>query len=260
MSKYRIERAGFPVRTFWVWGLIVIFLLQAVGCATIPDAIENRKLYIGAKMSNSIFLDPVRRSKLKTIYVEVRNTSQLEKFNPRILEGELESRLKQKGYTVARSAEKAGYILQVNIRYFDFHKRTGAHEIAGTGAVATGVGVASALADSGKYVEALIAGALAASVGYVGGALIGNMIQIRTFAGVVDLQIMEQLPKPVIHKVTTRAAQGEATTVEVTEKRSSNYQIYRNHIAVTATKTNLTEEEAVNAVLAKLAHEISEIF
>ena len=246
-------------KRFLVWVMLGIYVFGIWGCATIPSAIEHRQLYVGAKMSHSIFLDPVKKARLKTVYVEVKNTSQLEKFQPEILKSLLESRLAGKGYRITNDPTQAGYILQVNVRYFDYYRETGAREGAGVGAVAAGVGAASAVSSSDDP-KVLIAAALAASLGYVGGAFVGSMISINTFAGVVDLQIMEKTEGPIEQKITSRVQQGESTIIETKQVRESDYQIYRNSVAVTATKTNLKEEEAVRAVMGKLAHEIAGIF
>lgn len=244
-------------RKYYALFLLFLFLvgLMASGCSTIPEAIENRKLYIGAKMSEPIFLDPVKKARLRTIYVEVRNTSQLQKLNPTLLRKAIEEKLREKGYTIVSNPLDAGYIVQVQVRYFDFLKeKTGTKEGAAAGAI---VGGGAALSGDA---EKLILAALAAGVGYTGGALVGSLVSINTFAGYVDLQIMERSEKPIKKEIVTEARQGTETVIRTKQTEETSYQIYRNGIAVTVTKTNLSEEEAVAAIIDKLSHEIAGIF
>jgi starvation-inducible outer membrane lipoprotein len=41
--------------------LILFFIFQITGCATIPEAIEYRNLYTNYKMSDTIFLDVTKK-------------------------------------------------------------------------------------------------------------------------------------------------------------------------------------------------------
>ena len=244
---------------FLVFFLLVSGIISFLsGCATVPEAIENRKLYVGAKMEEPMFLDPIRKRELRTIYVEVNNTSQLEKFRPEVLKKQIEEKLAGKGYRIVNDPREAGYIVQVNARYFDFFRKTGTKEGAATGAVAAGAGTLAAT--GADDTDDLIIAAVAATAGHIGGAFVGSMISINTFAGVVDLQILERAPKPITQEIQTNLKQGTSTSIKSKEKVQTNYRTYRNRIAVTAVKTNLKEEEASPAIMAKLAHEIAGFF
>jgi len=231
--------------------------LQLVACATIPEAIEYRNLYTNYKMSDTIFLDVTKKAKLRNVYVDVRNTSQLQEVNTMELKQAIEERLKGKGYNVLATPENADYILQVNVLYFDYYRKTGAKDGAMTGAL---VGGAAGFGAGGRDVEALILAAIGAGVGYVGGALVGSAIKIETFAGVVDIQIQEKADKPVGGKIVTQAKQGTATTIQTEQELQSQYQIYRTKLAVTATQTNLKRDVAGKEVTMKLAEQIAGIF
>lgn len=234
-----------------------VFALQLVGCATIPEAIEYRQLYTNYKMSDTIFLDITKKAKYRNVYVDVRNTSQLQEVNPEALKQVITEKLRAKGYNVISDPTGADYILQVNILYFDYYRKTAAKEGAVEGALVGGL--AGGLA-GGRDVEALILAALGAGAGYLGGALIGSAIKIETFAGVVDIQIMEKADNPVVGKIVTQAKQGSSTTLQTEQTYQSQYQTYRTKLAVTATQTNLKRDVASQEVTEKLSQQIAGIF
>ncbi len=240
-------------------GAVAVALsLQIVGCATIPEAIEYRNLYTNYKMSDTIFLDSVKKMKNRNIYVDVTNTSQFKEVDTSALKRAIAERLAGKGYRLMEDPQAADYILQVNVLYFDYFRKTGARDVAGAGAI--GGAIAGGLAGSGDDVRALILAALGAGAGYVGGALVGSAIKIETFAGVVDIQIQEKSENPVTGRVVTNAPQGTATIIQIEQKYTSNYQIYRTKLAVTATQTNLKREEAAARITEMLALQIAGIF
>jgi hypothetical protein len=234
-----------------------VFALQLVGCATIPEAIEYRQLYTNYKMSDTIFLDITKKAKYRNVYVDVRNTSQLQEVNPEALKQVITEKLRAKGYNVISDPTSADYILQVNILYFDYYRKTAAKEGAVEGVLVGGL--AGGLA-GGRDVEALILAALGAGAGYLGGALIGSAIKIETFAGVVDIQIMEKADNPVVGKIITQAKQGTSTTLQTEQTYQSQYQTYRTKLAVTATQTNLKRDVASQEVTEKLSQQIAGIF
>jgi len=237
--------------------LLAILIFQLSGCATIPEAIEHRDLRVGLKMTDTIFLDPVKKAQNRTIYVEVRNTSDLQEVNPEMVKSRLVEKLKAKGYQIVENPLDAGYILQINILYMDYYRKTGAREGALTGAV---VGALAGAGAGGRDVEALILAAAGAALGYVGGAVIGAAIKIETYAGVIDVQVQEKTDKPVVGELRTEAKQGTSTTLITTQEVKTNYQTYRTRIAATAVKTNLKKEEAAPVIAEKLATQVAEIF
>jgi len=245
-------------KLFLTYLLLAILIFQLSGCATIPEAIEHRDLRVGLKMTDTIFLDPVKKAQNRTIYVEVRNTSDLQEVNPEMVKTRLVEKLKAKGYKIVENPLEAGYILQINILYMDYYRKTGAREGALTGA-AVGA-LAGAGAGGGRDVEALILAAAGAALGYVGGAVIGSAIKIETYAGVIDVQLQEKTDKPVVGELRTEAKQGTSTTLVTTQEVKTNYQTYRTRIAATAVKTNLKKEEAAPVIAEKLATQVSEIF
>lgn len=244
-------------KIFLTYFLIFLLIFQLSGCATIPEAIEHADLRVGLKMTDTIFLDPVKKMQNRSIYIEVRNTSDLQEVDTNLVKTRLTEKLRAKGYEIVDNPLKAGYILQVNILYMDYYRKTGAKEGALTGAVVGGIAGASA---GGGDVEALILAAAGAALGYVGGAIVGSMIRIETYAGVIDVQVMEKTDKPVVGELKTEAKQGSATTLITSQEVKTHYQTYRTRIAATATKTNLKKEEAAPVIAERLATQVSEIF
>jgi len=242
---------------FMVCFLSLMLVVQIMGCATIPEAIEYRNLYTNYKMSDTIFLDVMKKQKYRNIFIDVRNTSQFQEVDTEALKNAIAERLAEKGYNILSSPSGADYILQVNVLYFDYFRKTAAKEAAGEGAIAAGLAGGAA---GGDDTTALILAALGAGAGYVGGALVGSAIKIETFAGVVDIQIMERTEKPVRGKIVTEASQGSATTIKTEQEYESNYQIYRTKLAVTATQTNLKRKEAAREIIRMTAKQIAGIF
>lgn len=240
-----------------IGGLAVALSLQLMGCATIPEAVEYRNLYTNYKMSDTIFLDVMKKMKYRDVYVEVKNTSQFQEVDTNALRNLIAENLTAKGYNIVTDPSKADYVLQVNVLYFDYYRKTSAKEGATEGAIAGGLGGAAA---GGGDTDALILAALGAGAGYVGGALVGSAVKIETFAGVVDIQIMEKADKPVTGKIVTNASQGSATTIQTEQEYQSDYQIYRTKLAVTATQTNLKREEAAQKITDMIAKQIAGIF
>ncbi|MDW8095096.1 MAG: complement resistance protein TraT, partial [Caldimicrobium sp.] len=241
----------------WAKILAVLLIFQLSGCAIIPEAIEHRDLRVGLKMTDTIFLEPTKKAQNRDLYVEVRNTSELQEVSTDLVKNLLVSRLKNKGYRITDDPTKAGYILQINILYMDYYRKTGAKEGALTGAAVGGLAGAMA---GGRDLDALILAAAGAALGYVGGAIIGSAIKIETFAGVIDVQIQERTDKPVVGELRTEAKQGTATTLITRQEVQTQYQTYRTRIAATAIKTNLKREEAAPVIAEKLAVQVSEIF
>ena len=119
--------------------LSIVFAFQSMSCATIPEAIEYRNFYTNYKMSDTIFLDVMKKQKYRNIFIDVRNTSQFQEVDTEALKNAIAERLAEKGYNILSSLSGADYILQVNILYFDYFRKTAAKEAAAKGTIADGV-------------------------------------------------------------------------------------------------------------------------
>jgi len=236
--------------------ILLIASLQLTGCGHVVTAIEHSDMQVKLKMTDTIFLDPVSKAKNRTVFVAVNNTSDLQEVDTGMLQSLIAGRLTAKGYQVVQDPSQAGYIIQANVLYMDYYRKTGTHEGALTGAVVGGG--AGYLA--GRNDTAIALGLIGALVGGLGGALIGKAIKVETYAGVVDIELREKTDKPVTGQMVTNAQTGSATTIQTKQEINTNWQIYRTKIACTAQQTNIDKNEAARAIAEKIATQIGGIF
>jgi hypothetical protein len=203
--------------------LLLICGLYLSSCSPIISSIEHASLDTDVKFSESIFLTPSKdRNK---IYVRVTNTSGNHNLD---FKEKLIGYLTGGGYKLVDSPEKADYELYANILFVDDAKKFKAEEGAWQGSAIGALGGAAAISPD-------IAGAVAGwAVGAATGAATGLLLPVKTFAGVVDLQI--------------------------TEKRGGGLGVNRLQVAVKATQTRLDEVKAAHIISDKLAEQISALF
>ncbi len=239
---------------FKLIALVVLVVFFTTGCAHMITAIEHSDLKTKVKMTDTIFLDPVKLAKAKAIFVLVRNTSEMQEIDFTNL---LKQKLQQKGYTITDDPDKAGYMVIANVLYMDYYRQTGTREGGVEGALA-GAGAGALIGQSRDTSIAL--GLIGGVVGGIGGALLGKAIKIETYAGVIDVEVREKADNAVTGKLVTNAPQGSATTLQTEQKVETNYQTYRTKIIATAQRTNLDKAEAAAAVSEKLATQIAGLF
>lgn len=246
---------GFP-RVITIF-ISLVFLVQLTGCGQVINAIEHSDMQVKLKMTDTVFLDPVKKAKLKTVYVAVNNTSDMQEVDTGMLQNLIASRLSAKGYQIVSDPDQAGYIIQANVLYMDYYRQTGTKEGALEGAL-VGAGSGALIGQSRDTSIAL--GLIGGLVGGIGGALVGKALKIETYAGVVDIQIQEKSDKPVTGQIVTNAAQGSATTIQTKQDINSNWQIYRTKIVCTAQQTNIDKNEAARAIAERIAQQIGGMF
>jgi starvation-inducible outer membrane lipoprotein len=76
--------------------VMVSFILNLSGCATIPTAIEYSDLQVKVKMTDTIFLDPILKAKHKKVFLSVANTSDLQEIDPTVLKNALPKNLSKR--------------------------------------------------------------------------------------------------------------------------------------------------------------------
>ncbi len=242
-------------RIFYFFTVLASFALLASSlssCSTVASGIEHAHLDVQAKMSNTIFLNPVRPDQ-KTIFVEFRNTSQVPMPD---LKQEIISALTQKGYTLVQDPYKAEFWLQGNVLYMGEQKKhmTMAGMLAGGyGGALTGLAFGSGYGKLG----AVGAGSL---VGSAIGALAGAAIHVDTYIGVVDIQIKQKVNGTVTKQVNSNLQNGIGTKVKIKYNTTVQYQAYRTRIGVQATQTNMNLKKATPIIESKLAQEITGLF
>ena len=85
--------------------------MSLVGCAATQTMISKKDLNVQTKMSETIFLEPVRPDK-KIAFVQVKNTSDKPELD---INDQVVAAIASKGYTIVKDPDKANYLIQANI-------------------------------------------------------------------------------------------------------------------------------------------------
>ncbi|WP_199039814.1 MULTISPECIES: complement resistance protein TraT [unclassified Dyella] len=236
--------------------LLAVALISLGGCAAGSVAISKRNLDVQNKMSETVFLTP---SATKTVYVDVRNTSDKPNFN---FGAQLKASLQGRGYTLVDDPEAAQYQLQANILQVGQVSQTAAQAatVTGFGSPLDGAiaGAATAAALNGN-----LSGRSIGAVGIAAGAadfIASNMVKDVYFSAVVDVQVSERTKGPVHVNGEQNLKQGTSGGDRVTYDEQTNYKRYRTRVISTANKVNLKWDEAEPVVLGGLTQSISGLF
>ena len=201
------------------------------GCAATSMAISKKNLDVQTKMNKTLWLNPVPDSK-KTIYINLRNTSDKSQFNL----NQIRSKLQAKGYRITTSPYKAHYWLQVNIL------KVGRSSVsAAQAAYGSGPGSALGGAAVGAATGALIAPASPRA--WLGAGLAGAAVGLIANSAVKDVTYVA------------------ITDIRISERKSRHhYQHYARRVVSTAEKVNLKFEQAFPALEKGLIDSISGVF
>ncbi|MCK9336311.1 MAG: complement resistance protein TraT [Arcobacteraceae bacterium] len=247
----------------------VLASLLLGGCAT-------TELQTSAKMTQSIFINPVAKSK-RTIFVASRNTSG-QNIN---LENKILNNIESKGYKVVEDPEQATYILMINVLYCDKKMENNA---AG-GAAAAGIAGASVGAYNSNSGGSIAGATIGAAV--VGG-LLAKLTEDTIYQMQVDILIREKANGKVITLNTNTSGQasvndeqkagfmntfaGSVKNVDATGNLNSNlnnantqqYETdfieHKTMLFAEATKMKLTLSEAIPILEDKISSQISGLF
>jgi len=252
MGKYQIFSKRVKIHYFILAASILFLTSYLTSCTNTMSAVEHKNLETSAKMSNTIFLNPVSPEH-KTIFVQVKNTSDA----PINFQNLIIQKLEAKGYKVVHDPYKAHYWLQSNVLYVGVEKK----HLTATGALVGGFGgglIGSAFGSGRGKIATTGAGAL---IGSGLGMLAGAAIHVDKYMGVVDIQVKEKVRKGTVQAQTqSNMQQGIGTAYSSTHKSTSQYKAYRTRIAVEATRTNLNLAEAIPVLDDKLSSETAGIF
>jgi len=235
--------------------LVLVALIVLSGCAGTIKAIENTGMTTKVKMSDAVMLDPMNLEKNRSIYVRVANTSEMQEL---AFAQMLKDQLTSKGFKIVQNPSEAGYMIQAQVLYMS-HVKDGsmtadAAAAGGAGGMLFGSSIGSGF--RGNAGASLVGGI----IGSVGGALIGKLVHVDTFLGVVDVQIKEKVEGGVSGTTTADVKTGSATTTHTTRAIQSDYIEYRTRIAASATQTNIDKVQAAAVLSDKLATQISGLF
>ncbi|MEI2684201.1 complement resistance protein TraT [Erwinia aphidicola] len=223
------------------------------GCSAMGTAIKKRNLDVKTQMSQTVWLEP---SSEKTVYIQVRNTSDKDMSNLQTL---LAQDMRTKGYTVTASPDAAYYWIQANVlkaEKMDLRTAQGllgsGYEGAATGA-ALGAGITAYNSNSGGAI--LGVGLAAGLAGMAADALVEDV----NFTMVTDLQISERSKATVTTDNVAALRQGTSGVKVQTSSEEGNRMKYQTRVVSNANKVNLKFEEAKPVLEAQLAKSVANI-
>ncbi len=240
-------------RNFFLTALIML-AVSLSGCGAIHTMVKKRNLDVQTKMSETIFLEPRKKSD-RIIYVSIKNTSDKD-LN---VKKKIIAKLKENGFKLTSDPAKAKYMLQANILQCgksDLRTANSALD-AGFGGAVVGATVAGAAGASGRGMAG--AGLLGGLASVIGDAMVDDTF----FAMITDLQVRERpgAGEKVEQYGETNASQG--TSSRVRQKVSGgkiNWKTYRTRVMSTANKANLKFSEAKPKLEKGLIRSVAGIF
>jgi len=223
------------------------------GCSAMTTAIKKRNLEVKTQMSQTVWLEP---SSQKTVYIQVRNTSDKDMSDLQTLIGK---DLIAKGYQLSNSPDTAYYWVQANVlkaEKMDLRETQGFLSNGYEGAVgAAGLG-AGISAYNGNSGGAILGVGLAAGLA---GMAADAMVEDTNYTMVTDLQISEQSKANVTTDNVAALRQGTSGIKLQTSSESGNRMKYQTRVVSNANKVNLKFEEAKPVLEAQLAKSVAGI-
>lgn len=223
------------------------------GCSAMTTAIKKRNLEVKTQMSQTVWLEP---SSQKTVYIQVRNTSDKDMSDLQTLIGK---DLIAKGYQLSNSPDTAYYWVQANVLKadkMDLRESQGflsnGYEGA-VGAAGLGAGISAYNGNSGGAVLGI---GLAAGLA---GMAADAMVEDTNYTMVTDLQISEQSKANVTTDNVAALRQGTSGIKVQTSSESGNRLKYQTRVVSNANKVNLKFEEAKPVLEAQLAKSVAGI-
>jgi len=258
--------------------LSLLLLMGAVtsslftGCAT-------TELQTQTKMTQSIFLDPVKKD-LRTVFVSIKNTSGQDMNG---LEQKITNNLLAKGYKIVDDPDQAKYTLMVNVLFANNLREANAAQ-AGTSGAMVG-GVMGAINSGGNGNNALGA---ALAVGAVS-AIAGKLTEDEIYRMVTDVDVREKKNVKVQVMINTSQSQAtigqearaglmnnfggqirstdgaggvlnDNTSKQNIQQLETDYVEHKTRVFSEAVKMNLKLDEALPILVDKMANQISGIF
>ena len=237
-------------------------LLILGACAATETTVAKRNLDVQTKMSDTVFLDPVRPAE-RTVFIEVRNTS--DKQDLEIAEA-VRARVAERGYMITEDPSRAQFMLQANVLQAGRNSETAAEAAYrdGFGSVLTGgaagAGVGWALGKAGGHDGLLIAGGAILGAGIA--TVVDAFVQDVTYSVVADLQVSERAnaDEIVIQDESFDSDQGSSGVVSQSSNTTSPWKRYRTRVVSVAEKVNLEWYEAAPSIVDGMTRSIAGIF
>jgi len=243
-------------------GTAVPLLLSA--CAAATTAVSHRQLDVQTRVSDTLFLDPAPAGEQRTLFVEVRNTSDKADLD---IGPAVRAALVARGFRLVDDPEAARYLLQANVLEAGRKAKSAAERsydgslgsVVAGGALggAAGYGAGSGL--GGNEIALAAGGALA---GAATATLADAYVRKVDYAVVTDIQISERAPAGVVVMETDQAdlGQGRGGRRIQTSSRAAGWKRYRTRIVSTAERVELDWPEAAPSLVAGLTRSIAGLF
>ncbi|MCB2053866.1 MAG: complement resistance protein TraT [Geminicoccaceae bacterium] len=241
---------------------LLLPLSLLAGCAATETAIAKRDLTVQTKMTDSIFLQPVRPSE-RTVFVEVRNTSDKPDFD---IAGAIEQKLTASGYMLTSDPTVARFMLQANILQAGRSAQTAAERAyeGGFGSVLTGgalgAGVGYGIGKAGGADALLIT--LGALIGAGLATAADASVSDVTYSVITDIQVSERAaPGEIVSQSDIQDNdQGSTGTAYQSSATTTDWKRYRTRVVAVANQANLEWEEAAPQIVDGMTRSIAGIF
>ncbi|AJI54311.1 complement resistance protein TraT [Francisella philomiragia] len=229
-----------------------ILSISVSSCTTAGNVISHKDLNVQSKMSETIFLDPVKQSH-KVVLVSVKNTSGSDTVH---LKDDIVRDLEKNGWKITNDPDSAYYMIQVNILQAGEAKdkadvmsniETGFGSVVGGGLIGTGVGLAT-----GSYQTGGLVGVTAMGADYIG----SKLTEDKAFSVITDVQISQKINGKVSETTQANLSQGNATSVSQSYNDESNWLKHRVRVGTVADQMNLTMQKALPEIEKQLSKQI----
>ncbi|APA82354.1 complement resistance protein TraT [Francisella tularensis] len=232
--------------------LTSLLVASISSCTTMGNVMSHKDLNIQSKMSQTVFLDPVKQAD-KIVLVSIKNSSGIDIVN---LKDDIVKDLESAGWKVTDDSDKAFYMIQVNILQAGEAKdkadvlssiETGFGSVVGGGLLGTGVGLAT-----GDYQTGGLVGVTAMGADYVG----AKLTEDKAFSVITDVQISQKVNGKVSEVTQANLSQGDAANTTQSYTDEGNWLKHRVRIGTVADQMNLTMQKALPAIEKQLSKQI----
>lgn len=237
--------------------LVVTMLSLLSGCAATQTALSKKDLDVQTKMSATLFIEPVDDDQVRTIFVNVKNTSDKSEFQ---IAEDMKNILRAKGLTPVGKMSQAKFVLQVNVLQVGKMDPSAAEAAVykGYGADGFALGAGAAYVAGGSDQAIVGAGIL----GGIAAVVADSLVKDVHFSVITDVQIKERVAgKGRVQNTAlhfNQSGTSGSTISSYTEK--SDWKIYQTRIVSSANKVNLEFAQAAPELKRALVQSISGIF
>ena len=188
------------LKIFKTINLTICIIIIFIGCGT-------AKLQTQTKMTKTIFLNPINSS-VKSIYINIKNSSDQE-LNT--LENEIINKLKLKKYKIMSNAQKAQYILMVNIISINIKKENNSRNGAKDGLI---VGSSVSIYNNNGVTGTVLGG--------LAGGIIGGLIAKNNEDSIIQIIIDIKIQEKTNYKIKT-SINNSYSQASITDKKRSGF-------------------------------------